>query len=240
MLQEHVEARTVWDEKPVLRTVYKHLFGQILAELAPGSVLEIGGGSGRFKEVCPQAFVTDLHASPYVDKIADAQSLPFEDASYDNIVMLDVLHHVPVPRQFLAEAQRVLRPGGRLIMLEPAITPGSYLFYKAFHPEPVDMSVDPLSANPLSTTEAYDSNQAIPTLMVTKFKDQVAREFPKLKLIKSKWSSFVAYPLSGGLRPWSAISDGVAKSVLNLEDKVPNAIGRVLGFRVLIVLERQP
>lgn len=239
MLQEHAAARRVWDQKPVLRTVYGHFFDQIIGELAPGSVLEIGGGSGRLKERLPSVYVTDLHPSPYVDRIVDAQTLPFSDSSYDNIVMLDVLHHIPLPKLFLAEAQRVLRQGGRLIMLEPAITPGSYLFYKIFHPEPVDMSVDPLADIPLSTAEAYDSNQAIPTLLVTKYRNQLAAEFPKLNLHKVRWGSYIVYPLSGGLRRWSAVPDVVARPLLKLEDKLPNFVGRALGFRVLTVLERR-
>ena len=69
---EHEAARGARDSKPVLRTVYGHLFRRILAEMVPGSVLEIGGGAGRFKDYCPQAVITDLVGSPYVDHVADA------------------------------------------------------------------------------------------------------------------------------------------------------------------------
>ena len=58
--------------------------------------------------------------------------------------MVDVLHHIESPLRLFAEAARVLRPGGRLIACEPAITPLSGLFYRRFHDEPVDMSADPL------------------------------------------------------------------------------------------------
>jgi SAM-dependent methyltransferase len=49
----------------------------------------------------------------------DAAALPFADASVDAVTMLDVLEHIPEPEEVLAEAHRVLRPGGVLILSVP-------------------------------------------------------------------------------------------------------------------------
>jgi ubiquinone/menaquinone biosynthesis C-methylase UbiE len=43
---------------------------------------------------------------------ADGRSLPFEDAAFDVVVFDSTLSHVPDPKRALAEAFRVLRPGG--------------------------------------------------------------------------------------------------------------------------------
>jgi 2-polyprenyl-3-methyl-5-hydroxy-6-metoxy-1,4-benzoquinol methylase len=43
---------------------------------------------------------------------------------------VDVLHHLEFPVVFFREAARVLRPGGRVLMVEPAITWGSSFFYR--------------------------------------------------------------------------------------------------------------
>src|SRR5262249_3224066 len=49
----------------------------------------------------------------------DAAALPFADAAVDAVTMLDVLEHIPEPEEVLAEARRVLRPGGVLILSVP-------------------------------------------------------------------------------------------------------------------------
>ncbi len=49
----------------------------------------------------------------------DGRTLPLEDASVDRVLCFDAFHHVPNPREILAELHRVTRPGGRVVMAEP-------------------------------------------------------------------------------------------------------------------------
>ncbi|MES4904811.1 MULTISPECIES: methyltransferase domain-containing protein [unclassified Streptomyces] len=57
---------------------------------------------------------------PAVDvRLGDAHALPLADASVDRARTDRTLQHVTDPAQVLAEARRVLRPGGRLVMAEP-------------------------------------------------------------------------------------------------------------------------
>lgn len=46
----------------------------------------------------------------------DAQALPFPDASFDTVCMLEALYYIPDAMRFFTEARRVLRPGGRLFV----------------------------------------------------------------------------------------------------------------------------
>lgn len=46
--------------------------------------------------------------------VGDACSLPFPDASFDVVLAVECIFHFPSRQRFLAEARRVLRPGGRL------------------------------------------------------------------------------------------------------------------------------
>ncbi len=50
--------------------------------------------------------------------IGDAQALDFPDASFDTVVITLALCTIPDPRAALQEAHRVLRPGGRIVLLE--------------------------------------------------------------------------------------------------------------------------
>jgi SAM-dependent methyltransferase len=53
--------------------------------------------------------------------------LPFPDAAFDRVVVVDLLEHLPTDRAFVAEAHRVLAPGGRLIVNVPHLKPRSLL-----------------------------------------------------------------------------------------------------------------
>lgn len=61
--------------------------------------------------------------------LVDAEALPFPDFSFDVVTMNSVLHHLPDTARFLAEAARVLRPGGVLII---AHEPNRAFFTNAF------------------------------------------------------------------------------------------------------------
>jgi SAM-dependent methyltransferase len=134
--------------------------------------------------------------------------LPFATETFNNIVMLDVLHHIPDVRCFFAEAARVLRPGGRVIMIEPEVTPISRLIYTLFHPELIDLNVDPLKYGPAPGTYRdvnYPGNQAIPHLLFRRHRGRFESEFADLRIIHTENLSLFTYPLTGGFRPWSLI-----------------------------------
>jgi SAM-dependent methyltransferase len=230
----------VWERKPVLRAVYDDFYRRIVAACLPGRTLEIGGGIGNLKRRIPDVIATDIQHGPWLDCVADAQRLPFADGTITNIVMVDVLHHLEYPCNFFRTAERVLRPGGRIIMVEPAITWGSTLFYRVLHDEPVRTSADPLlCGSPTPARDPYDSNQAIPTLIATRDRDRFHAMFPELRLGRIDWFSLMVYPLSGGFRPWSLIPGGLARHALHLEQAIEPFVGRLLGFRVMMVVERQ-
>ena len=172
--------RSIWERKPVLRLVYDDFYDRIAAACRPGLTIEIGGGIGNLKRRLTDVIATDIQNAPWLDCVADAQRLPFADGCTANIVMVDVLHHLEFPVVFFREAARVLRPGGRVLMVEPAITWGSSLFYRLFHHEPVRTSADALAnGSPDPRRDPYASNQAIPTLLATRDRARFHRLFPR-------------------------------------------------------------
>ena len=249
MTQEILERQHgTWQNKPVLRAIYEDYYERIVGACVPDATLEIGGGSGNLKQYLDDVISTDLVPTPWIDAAADAQALPFADASFGNIVGVDVLHHIEYPMRFLAEAVRTLKPDGRLILVEPAITPVSGLFYRWFHPEPVDMSWQPLDAakddakveaKPDPQRLPFDANQAIPSLLFGRFSGEFEAQFPALRPLSVERFNLLAYPLSGGFRAWSLLPAGLARPLLKLEERLNPKLGKLMGFRLFVVLARQ-
>jgi len=231
--------RATWERKPALRVIYNDFYDRIAATCVPGAIIEIGGGIGNLKERLADVIATDIQFAPWVDAVADAQYLPFAPCSAANIVMIDVLHHLEYPIAFFLEAQRVLRAGGRLVMVEPAITWGSTLFYRLMHPEPVRMSADILrEGRPDPHRDPYDSNQAIPTLLATRDRNRFHSLFPDLRIVQVDWFAFAAYPMSGGFKSWSLISENLARRLLQVERRIESAVGRFGAFRMMLVIDK--
>lgn len=233
------QLKEAWEEKAVLQEIYRDYYQRIKMELTPGLTLEVGSGCGTFKEELGDIITTDIVPSPWIDVVADAQALPLKTGTLFNMIMVDVLHHLGNPLAFLKEASRVLRTGGKLVLIEPAITPISLFFYHFFHPERVDFSYRPHhDFRPEKRENPFDGNQAIPTLLFGKYKSFLARLLPEFELTKKERLSFVAYPLSGGYRHWSLIPAKLVKPILKVENKLEKVLGPVSAFRLLIVLSR--
>lgn len=102
---------------------------------AEGRLLEVAIGTGRNLEHYPAGVtVTGVELSPAMLAIAhqhavglgrdvylyegDAQALPFGDDRFDTVVCTLSLCTIPDPAAAIAEMKRVLRPGGRLLLLD--------------------------------------------------------------------------------------------------------------------------
>jgi len=56
--------------------------------------------------------------------IADAEALPFDDIAFDIVTCRIAPHHFPQPERFVAEVARVLRPGGRFVLVDSTVPEG--------------------------------------------------------------------------------------------------------------------
>jgi len=115
-----------------LESQMEPLYRAVITELDPAgeSILDVGCGAGRFLALASAAgaAVTGLDAAPGMLDIArrrvpdailrlgDIESLPFPDDSFDGVTGFNSFQYAIRPRQALAEAQRVVRPGGRVVV----------------------------------------------------------------------------------------------------------------------------
>lgn len=89
-----------------------------------GRLLDVGAGTNALVRQYGNGVGVDVHdwgGGALV--IEDAAALPFEDRSFDTVAFVACLNHIPNRREALAEARRLLRPGGRLIvtMIDPVL-----------------------------------------------------------------------------------------------------------------------
>ena len=239
--QRQIVRREIWHNKTAMRLLYQDFHRRLLESCPDGPVLEIGSGTAHIKEIRPDVISADIMPFPGIDVVADAHRLPFADNFFSGAVLLDVLHHLERPIEFLTEASRVLKRGGRLAMMEPAMTPLARRFYHHFHEEPVQMNVDPfgpVSINP--DRDPFDANQAIPTLLfaTAAARAGVERRIPALRVNSVQWLSLFAYPMSGGFQKWSLMPAALVKPMLALEDRVPEWVRKQIAFRMIVVIER--
>jgi SAM-dependent methyltransferase len=234
------QQRRAWDSRPFLRELYREWFEDICALLAPGDgpTVELGCGIGAFKQLRPTTIATDLFATPWADAVVDAERMPFAAASVANLVAIDVIHHLPRPARCFEEAVRVLRPGGRFVMVEPYCSPLSTPLYRAFHHERTDLAVDPFAEQPHSSDRPFDSNQALPTLLFWRRLAQFEHRHPQLAVIARKRFATVRYPLSGGLTKRPLIPRPLRRPAARIE-RALRPLAPLAAFRCLVALERR-
>lgn len=112
-----------------------------------GDVLELGCGTGhwiawmrgagwRARGIDPSRGMLSKARAKCSDglSLARAEQLPFSAASFDRVVMVNALHHVPDPQRALREARRVLRAGGAFLSigLDPSQARDRWCIYDYF------------------------------------------------------------------------------------------------------------
>jgi SAM-dependent methyltransferase len=226
--------RSVWAARPELRSVYQEFFAELLRAVQGRTpVVEVGAGPGFFKEYCPGLISTDVILTGWVDVVCDACAMPFASQSVGALVMLDVLHHLPRPLDFIAEATRVLAPRGLMAMIEPWITPFSYLLYRYFHHEDCTLRIDLRRPFDSTRKQAFDGNATIPYKLVQYY----AREPGSLRLARLERFLGLPYLATFGFKrtrrlPWRLIR------AARFCENVLGPLGRWNATRALLVWEK--
>ena len=186
--------------KPFLKKVYEEWYALItkgLLDIPDGDVLEIGSGGGFFKDVFPSVITSDIMLLSCCDRCIDALDLPFDDESLSAITMVNVFHHLPDCARFLSEAQRTLKDGGKIVMVEPSNSFWSRIIYKNLHHEPFDTetvtwkieSIGPLSG----------ANGALPWIVFRRDIQILTTNYPQLQIKTLSYLFPFSYLLSGGV-----------------------------------------
>ncbi len=104
-------------------------------------LLDAGAGSGRYREALVGACqyqstdfedVFDKATKSRHDFICSLDDIPQPDNTYDVVVNTQVLEHVEYPQKVISELQRILKPGGRLFLTTPQMSPMHGVPYNFF------------------------------------------------------------------------------------------------------------
>lgn len=230
-----------WMKKPLLRQVYRQFYEHIAAQITrsvPGYILELGSGLGKIKEVIPECRTSDIFPNPWLDQVENAYRLSCQDGAVSNLILFDVWHHLEFPGLALRDFYRVLAPGGRLILFEPAIGLLGHFIYGNFHHEPLGLnqSLPWMPENKKDFCERYYAAQGNAWRMF-RSRDFFDRMLG-FRLLAIHYYSSLVYVGSGGFRRrpvYPACFFGLL-SWLDLQlSKWPS----LFATRMLIVLEKE-
>jgi ubiquinone/menaquinone biosynthesis C-methylase UbiE len=144
--------------------VLARAFRRLARPNVQGDLLDIGCGTGSSQRVYAGCYgrYTGVDLSPVSIEIArkafpelqwqvaDACRLPFADESFDTVAFSSVLHHLPAMPPALAEAHRVLKPGGVVFAFDPNVRhPAMALFRHPRSPFYISQGVS-LNERPLN------------------------------------------------------------------------------------------
>ena len=151
------------------------------------------------KELLPDVITSDVVPNDKLDLVVDAQDICFENSSLRSIYGINCFHHFPSPTNFFAEANRVLAPGGGIILIEPYYGPfATFLYKRLFSTEDFDKKCpkwDDPSRNIMTL-----ANQALSYNILFRDRLEFEQKFPQFEIVETfPLKSYMRYIFSGGL-----------------------------------------
>jgi len=146
----------VYDEKRTPKSGYPDKLANYLCKrsgLEKGDkFLEIGPGRGdfllAFKRLGLNCYGVDIEVNPNLSKEVEVKSgdverdkLPYADSEFDVVYHKSLIEHMDSPDNLMREAYRVLKPGGKVIVLTPDWVSQMKVFYEDItHKRPYDQT----------------------------------------------------------------------------------------------------
>ena len=225
---------------PYLQSVYRTWYNQLFEMLnfhQGMKVLELGSGSraklSHTDSLHQHLITSDVVPGLGTDMVIDSEKIPFAEASLDALLTVNVFHHFMNVDRFFSEAQRVLKPGGKIAMCEPWNSRWSSFVYRNFHHEDfkpqAGWQLD--AAGPLSR-----ANGAQAWIVFKRDRKLFEQKYPHLKIKVIQPHTSFNYILSGGYSLHPLVS-GKWYQVFESLDKIISASGFPMFASILLVKE---
>ena len=249
MLEKWLEEQSQSYSRYEIKLYFSNLFKKIPSKQKDKNrnhkILELGAGSGQLTDFLTEESIIklDIVRMPGIDVQADVYNIPIKNLSIDEIILVDVFHHLGKPWIFFEECFRILKKNGSLILVEPHRSVFSYPIFKLFHHEPMLLNRKYTAGTPILDDDPSSADNGIPTNV---FLNKNNKEFlktilkNKFEIVENiKFSDFLSFFATGGLnRNKSIIKGKFFRLLLEAENYLPQFFLRIFGSRMIIALNK--
>jgi len=241
--QRYLLKQLINSQIPGINLYLRYLYNKIEENLIGERVLEIGAGAGLSRKFMSRKDCVLTDFLPWGDlKILgsiDAQSLPFSDNYFDSAFALDCIHHISYPALAVAELCRVVRRGGKIVIIEPYVSYLSFFIYKFFHNEKTTWKYRiPENGENVSST-ASDGEQSTLQSLLSDQNLILSLEYRSKKKITLKRSFFspISFFATGGLTNPLPTPSIVIKFLIRLEELLASRVLTLIASRQMLIIE---
>jgi SAM-dependent methyltransferase len=240
-LEVHAEALR---RKPMLLAVFRECH-QLFLEVdrrtfgeTAGLRVELGAGVAPIKMTFPGVLASDVVPAEGLDLVLDAQALDLAEGSVRALYGQNCFHHFPDPLAFLHEAERVVAPGGGVLLIEPYYGPlASFAYKRLFATEGFDKGMAGWRVD--TSGPMVGANQALSYVVFVRDRLRLERDAPGMELVETfPLASYVRYLLSGGLN-FRALAPSAAEPALRVLEQMLAPLRATLALHHFIVLRRR-
>ena len=165
--------------------------------------IEVGCGMGVSKEFITNSNfkITDYADNEWLDvKNLDALDTGYKDNSFDFVISSNMVHHLYSPMKFFKEMDRILKPGGYLLIQEINASLMMCLVLRIMRHEAYDFTVDVFDEEIICNDpdDLWSANCAIPNLLFDD-KSKFETHIPEFEMIYHRYKEFFCFFNSGGV-----------------------------------------
>lgn len=164
-------------------------------------IIEIGSGAGFLSLYLNEKIIkSDAIKYPWIDQKLNAMDLKLKEKSVDVFIASHTIHHFYSPYKFLNDIEKILKPGGLLIIQEINTCLFIRFLLKLMKHEGWNYEKNVFDKNEImnDANDLWSANCAIPEILFNN-ENKFHKTFPFFKIIKNDLNECLIFPLSGGV-----------------------------------------